>query len=64
MNNVKKGKLNYDQTGRAYPSNPEVKENWERVWENKGKYYKLIGLPDHAEWQEIENKHTEVTNKL
>jgi hypothetical protein len=52
---IKKGKLNYDQSGRAYPDNPEKKKNWEYVWLNEGKYYKIINLPYHAEWEEIKN---------
>lgn len=56
MTNIKKGKLNYDQSGRAYPDKPETKKNWECVWENKGKYYKIIGLPNHAQWKEIKLK--------
>lgn len=26
MTNIKKGKLNYDQSGRAYPDKPETKK--------------------------------------
>lgn len=50
---IKKGKLNYDQTGRAYPDNPEVKENWDCIWENDGKLYELVGDNYHKEWAEI-----------
>jgi hypothetical protein len=50
---IKKGKLNYDQTGRAYPDNPEVKENWDCIWENDGKYYELVGDNYHKEWEEV-----------
>ena len=50
---IKKGKLNYDQSGRAYPDNPQVKENWDCVWENDGKYYELIGDNEHKEWEEV-----------
>lgn len=50
---VKKGNLNYDQTGKAHPDNPEVKENWDCIWEHENKFYKIIGLPNHAEWEEI-----------
>ena len=30
---IKKGNLNFDQTGRAYPDNPHIKENWDCIWE-------------------------------
>jgi hypothetical protein len=50
---IKKGNLNYDQSGRAYPNNPEVKENWNCIWENDGKYYKLVGDNEHKEWDEV-----------
>jgi hypothetical protein len=50
---IKKGKLNYDQTGRAYPDNPEVKENWDCIWEKDGKHYKLVGDNEHKEWEEV-----------
>ena len=50
---IKKGNLNFDGTGRAYPDNPEDEKNWECIWENEGKYYKLIDLPHHAEWEEV-----------
>jgi hypothetical protein len=50
---IKKGNLNYDQTGRAYPDNPQVKKNWRLIWENTGKFYKIVGLPYHAEWEEV-----------
>ena len=50
---IKKGNLNYDQSGRAYPDNPEVKENWNCIWENDGKYYKLVGDNEHKEWDEV-----------
>jgi nicotinamide phosphoribosyltransferase len=63
----KVGKLNYDQSGRAYPDNPEIGENWHRtVWKNKDKYYHLVGLPLHAEWDEItpEPKHKGVVELL
>ena len=50
---IKKGELNYDQTGRAFPNNPRDKENWECIWENDGKYYQIVGLPNHGEWEEI-----------
>ena len=59
---IKKGNLNYDQSGRAYPDNPEVKENWNCIWENDGKYYKLVGDNEHKEWDEVniykQNKQT------
>jgi hypothetical protein len=50
---IKKGNLNYDQTGRAYPDNPEVKENWDCIWEKDGKHYKLVGDNEHKEWEEV-----------
>jgi len=50
---IKKGKLNYDQSGRAYPNNPRVKENWDCIWEYEGKYYKLVGDNEHKEWDEV-----------
>ena len=50
---IKKGKLNYDQSGRAYPLNPRVKENWDCIWEYEGKYYKLVGDNEHKEWDEV-----------
>jgi hypothetical protein len=53
---IKKGNLNYDQSGRAYPDNPKIKENWDCIWENNGKYYKLVGDDEHKEWEEIKNQ--------
>jgi hypothetical protein len=53
---IKKGKLNYDQSGRAYPDNPRIKKNWDCIWENDGKHYKLVGDNEHKEWEEIENQ--------
>jgi hypothetical protein len=50
---IKKGKLNYDQSGRAYPDKPNVKENWDCVWECNGKHYKLVGDDEHKEWEEV-----------
>ena len=50
---IKKGNLNYDQSGRAYPDNPEVKENWNCIWEKDGKYYELVGDNEHKEWGEV-----------
>ncbi len=50
---IKKGKLNYDATGRAYPDNPRIKENWDCIWEYKGKHYKLVGDDEHKEWDEV-----------
>ena len=61
------GKLNYDQSGRAYPDNPEVGEHWHNtIWKNGNKYYKLVNLPHHAEWEEIvpEPKHKGVIELL
>ena len=50
---IKKGNLNFDQSGRAYPDNPEVKENWDCIWENDGKHYKLVGDDEHKEWEVV-----------
>ena len=50
---IKKGKLNFDQSGRAYPDNPRVKENWDCIWEFEGKYYELVGDNEHKEWDEV-----------
>jgi hypothetical protein len=50
---IKKGKLNYDQSGRAYPDKPNVKENWDCIWECNGKYYKLVGDDERKEWEEV-----------
>jgi len=50
---IKKGNLNYDQSGRAYPDNPQVKENWNCIWEKDGKHYKLVGDDEHKEWEEV-----------
>ncbi len=51
---IKKGNLNFDQTGRAYPDNPHIKENWDCIWEDKGKYYKLVGDINNKEWEEVQ----------
>jgi hypothetical protein len=51
---IKKGKLNYDQSGRAYPDKPNVKENWDCIWECNGKHYKLVGDDEHKEWEEVD----------
>jgi hypothetical protein len=51
---IKKGNLNYDQSGRAYPDNPRIKNNWDCIWENKGKHYKLVGDDEHKEWEELD----------
>jgi hypothetical protein len=50
---IKKGNLNFDQTGRAYPDNPHIKENWDCIWEYEGNYYKLVGDINNKEWEEI-----------
>ena len=50
---IKKGNLNYDQSGRAYPDNPELKENWDCIWEHDDKYYELVGDNEHKEWEEV-----------
>lgn len=52
---IKKGELNYDSTGRAYPDNPENKKNWKCIWVNDNKYYRLVDLPYHADWEEVGN---------
>ena len=54
MNKIKKGNLNFDQSGRAYPDNPKINENWNCIWENNGKYYKLVGDNAHKEWEEVD----------
>jgi hypothetical protein len=51
---IKKGNLNFDQTGRAYPDNPHIKENWDCIWEDEGKYYKLVGDDHNKEWEEVQ----------
>jgi hypothetical protein len=51
---IKKGNLNFDQTGRAYPDNPHIEENWDCIWEYKGKHYKLVGDDSHKEWEEVQ----------
>ena len=53
MENVKKGNLNYDQSGKAYPDKPHIKKNWDCIWEHNGKYYKLVGDDEHKEWEEV-----------
>jgi len=53
---IKKGNLNYDQSGRGYPDNPQIKENWDCIWEKYGKHYKLVGDNEHKEWEEIEKQ--------
>jgi hypothetical protein len=53
MKKIKKGNLNYDQSGRAYPDNPELKENWDCIWEHDDKYYELVGDNEHKEWEEV-----------
>ena len=63
----KVGKLNFDQSGRAYPDSPEIGVHWHKtVWKNEDKYYKLIGIPNHPEWEEItpEPKHKGVIELL
>ena len=51
---IKKGNLNFDQTGRAYPDNPHIKENWDCIWEHEDKYYKLVGDINNKEWEEAQ----------
>jgi hypothetical protein len=50
---IKKGNLNFDQTGRAYPDNPHIEENWDCIWEYEGKLYKLVGDINTTEWSEV-----------
>jgi hypothetical protein len=50
---IKKGNLNYDQSGRAYPDEPQIKENWDCIWEFEGKHYILVGDDEHKEWEEV-----------
>ena len=50
---IKKGNLNFDQSGRAYPDEPQIQENWDCVWEFEGKHYKLVGDDEHKEWEEV-----------
>ena len=50
---IKKGNLNFDQTGRAYPDNPHIEENWDCIWEYEGKHYKLVGDINNKEWEEV-----------
>jgi hypothetical protein len=64
MNKIKQGNLNYDNSGRAYPDNPEIKENWDYMWENKGKYYVLVGDEYHKEWKEIDINKNEKYNQI
>jgi 2-keto-4-pentenoate hydratase/2-oxohepta-3-ene-1,7-dioic acid hydratase in catechol pathway len=53
MENVKKGNLNYDQSGKAYPDKPHIKKNWDCIWEHNSKHYKLVGDDEHKEWEEV-----------
>jgi len=53
---AKESNLNYDQSGRAYPDNIQDYDSCDGVWSNNGKYYKLTGLPNHAEWTEINSE--------
>lgn len=53
MKKIKKGNLNYDQSGRAYPDNPRLKENWDCIWKYGDKYYELVGDNQHKEWDEV-----------
>jgi adenylate kinase family enzyme len=50
---IKKGNLNYDQSGRAYPDEPQINENWDCIWEFEGKHYILVGDDEHKEWEEV-----------
>ena len=53
MRLIKKGNLNFDQSGRAYPDEPQIQENWNCIWECEGKYYELVGDNEHKEWSEV-----------
>jgi hypothetical protein len=61
---IKKGNLNYDQTGRAYPDNPQVKENWDCIWEKDGKHYKLVGDDEHKEWEEVRPSNETIYSEI
>ena len=50
---IKKGNLNFDQSGRAYPDEPQIKDNWNCIWEHEGKHYILVGDNEHKEWDEV-----------
>lgn len=52
---IKQGNLNFDQSGRAYPDDPHIKENWECVWEFEGKRYIIVGDDEHKEWEVIKD---------
>jgi hypothetical protein len=60
---IKKGNLNFDQSGRAYPDNPQIKENWDCIWENDGRYYELIGDTEHKEWEQVKVEVRELSDK-
>lgn len=45
--------LHCDQSGRAYPDKPHKAINWFRIWQYQGKCYRIVGLPAHAEWEEV-----------
>ena len=62
MNKIKKGNLNYDQSGRAYPNNPKLKENWDCIWKYGDKYYELVGDDQHKEWEEV-NIYDQIINE-
>ena len=62
MNKIKKGNLNYDQSGRAYPDNPELSENWDCIWKYGDKYYELVGDDQHKEWEEV-NIYDQIINE-
>lgn len=53
LNSIKTGKLNYDMSGRAFPDNPHDISNWNKYYFNDSKYYQIVGLPSHAEWEEV-----------
>ena len=60
---IKKGNLNYDQSGRAYPDKPQIQENWDCIWEYDGKHYKLVGDDEHKEWEEV-NLYNQIIDEV
>ena len=60
---IKKGNLNFDQSGRAYPDEPQIKENWDCIWEYEGKHYILVGDNEHKEWNEV-NIYNQIVDEV
>ena len=60
---IKKGNLNFDQSGRAYPDEPQIKDNWNCIWEHEGKHYILVGDNEHKEWDEV-NIHNQIIDEV